>query len=241
MSYGELLGAETGFGQSVDSVLAGEVIAEGFTLLAEAHGDEAEERLGACGVLADAQVDDGGVDFRRGLEGARFHRHHILWFGVSLGKDAEVAVVAGAGRGGEAIRHFALDEYDGFGYRGAEAEDAFEDRRGDVIRQVTGEGDGTVGGEVGFEDILMDDGEVGVAALESGGEGGVEFNGDDALVAFDEVIGERAAAGSDFDDGSAFGEAARDALEGVGRAEKMLSETLAQCVSPSRPFGCGGA
>jgi hypothetical protein len=84
-------------------------------------------------------------------------------------------------------------------------------------------------GEVGSEDILVQDGDVGLRGEvrpEVRGEGRVEFDGDEALGAAGEDVRDGSAAGADFDDG-AVGDIAECVGDGglSGRTdEKVLAE-----------------
>ena len=69
--------------------------------------------------------------------------------------DGEVAVFARARQGYQAIGDLLLDEEDSARKRGTA--DLLEDRRGDVVREVAGDGGGSPLGEVGLEDVGLVD------------------------------------------------------------------------------------
>lgn len=233
MGDGELFGAPGGFRQRVERlfrVSAEEVVAEGFAFLAEAEAGEGEEGRRVVDLRSHGQkADDGGIDFGRRAEGGARYGEEDGGFGGELGLNGEIAVVAGARGGGDAVGDFELDEEDGALERGADREGFFDDGRGDVIGQVAGEGGGAPGGEIGFEDVPFDDFEARVGT-EAGakvlGEDGVDLDGDDARGMGEKVGGEGAAAGADFDDGGGVGFAGGggDALEGGLVGEEVLAE-----------------
>jgi hypothetical protein len=148
------------------------------------------------------EADDGAIDLGGRAEGRGLHDEQFFDGAEGLGGDGEIAVVAGAGLGGEAVSDFALDEEDGADEVGAEGEGFFDDGGGDVVGDIAADDGGAEGGEVGVEDVFFDEfkaGVRGVAEAEGGGEGGVEFDGDEARGAFEEEFGEGAGAGTDFD------------------------------------------
>ena len=104
--------------------------------------------------------------------------------------------------GAEFFGDFFLDEEDdGCGFGGG-GEEFFDDGGGDVVGDVAGD-DVRFGdfGEVEFEEILVDDGEVfaGERFGEVGGEALVEFDGEDFREAFEQAGGEGAEARADFE------------------------------------------
>ncbi len=233
MGDGELFGALGGFRERAESILGigfEEVVAQGFAFLAEAEAGEGEEGLGIIHLRsAGEEANDGGIDFGRRAEGGAGDGEEDGYFGGELGLDGEIAVVAGAGFGGEAVGDFELDEEDGALEQRAEGEGFFDDGRGDVVRQVAGDGDGAPGGEIGLENVLFDDFEARVAAktgAEVLGEDGVDLNGDDAGGVGEEMDGEGSTAGADFDDGERVGLASGggDAFESGLVGEEVLAE-----------------
>ena len=139
---------------------------------------------------------------------------------MELGGCGEEAVVADAGCGGEAVGDLALHHEDGAGKEvgAGERKEAEEDFGGDVVGKVSDDVGGFAGrdesGEVGCEDVGVEDLDVEVGAefeAEFGGEGGVELDGDEAAAARGEDGGDGAVAGADLDYG-----AGGDVAEGIG-------------------------
>jgi hypothetical protein len=140
--------------------------------------------------------------------------------------DGEEAVIAGAGPGGKAVGYFFLDEEDGADE--IEAKDLFDDGRGDVVREVAGDDGASPLGEVGREDIGVDELERGEAGAEVVGEIGVQLDRNQAIRTGDQLLGKGAAAGSDFND-QRFVRRARsrsDAFEDRTLDEEVLAEAL---------------
>lgn len=240
------LGWEAGVEERVGNGLGGvadvaQVVAEGFSLLGEAGFEECDELGGrdaeSVKTGSEDPAEDGGVDFGWGREGLGRQGEEGIGLAVELDGGAEEAVVAAAGRGGDAVCDFALDHEDGEVDGGCGVGEAGEDGRGDVVGQVADdeellagfEGDGA---KVNGENVLAVQLEVWEAALggeavfEVGGEDGVDFNGDEASGACGEELRNGATAGADFDDGAG-GDVAegRDyALDGLLVAEEVLAE-----------------
>jgi hypothetical protein len=273
---GELLDAEllgAGVGAEVeggegfaDQFRAGEgaqVVDQGFSLLSETQFYEIEEALlvfqAECGAGAgQAQGDERGGDFGRGLEGAAGNLQGDFGVGEVLGEDGEVAVVAGAGAGGEALGDFELDDdVDGFDLRGV-LEEPVQDGRGDVVGEIAVDAHAPVGEEfceIELEDVAGDDGEVGESfgeALEAGDERGIELDASDGKTGGEKVFGHFAVAGADFEPGSLRGrggseasgvagdaDGARDLFAPGGVGEKVLSKALTGHAGDSVAGGAG--
>jgi hypothetical protein len=228
-----LFGAETGFGPGVDLVFAveiDEVVAESFALLFEAGAGETEEAVGVgCDGRARFEEDDGGIDFGRGVEGARFHFEEEAGVGEDGGLDGEVAVIAAAVGGDQTLGNLFLHEENSA--REVETDHVFQDWGGDVIREIADDRGASPLGEVAAEDVGMDDlealGETGAEVVD---EIGVEFDGNDTLSAFEKFFGEGAAAGANLNDQrSPFGTYGRgDPFENTTLDEKVLAESLTQ-------------
>lgn len=137
--------------------------------------------------------------------------------------------------GGDAVSHLALHHEDGAAERGGEGgdEEVEEDVGGDVVGEVADDVEvfrlGSEGAEVGLEDVGLVDGDVGLVAEAEGelaGECRVELDGDEAVGAGGEDLGDGAVAGADLDDG-AVGEVAEGVDDGVAGAvigEEVLAE-----------------
>ena len=240
---GQLFGAEAGFGESVDEfswVRGREVVAEGFALLVKTHSGEFQElwHVGDAevgGGVAGREFDDGAFDFGRRAEGGGGDFEDALDVGLDLGGDAEVAVVAAAGSGADACRDFGLHQEDGL--RDVLCrEGAFEDRRGDVVRQVADDGARAPGAEIDLEDVALDDREAafgdrrGEFLIQVGNQDGVKLDRDDALGAFEEALCERAAACANFDQqGSVLLTCClSNVVEDRFAGQEMLAESAAQ-------------
>jgi len=235
-----LFRSQAGLRERVDGfagIGAGEVVTQGFPLLAEAEAYECDEgvRIGDAefgGARAGVDADDGRVDFGRRMEGAGLDREEQGNGSEERGVDGEETVIARAGLRGEPLRHLLLDEEDAAAKVGAYRQDLFHDRRGDVVRQVAGDDRRTPAGEVGLQDVGADDFEIGGGGefgAQVVGETGVDFDGDDAAGALNEFRSEGAAAGADFDDERLAPGAGRggDALEDGAADQEVLAEFLA--------------
>lgn len=222
-----------------------EVVGEGFSFLREGAAEEGKEAGFIDGEFCKARretpAEDRGVDLGRRDEGRGRQREERFDGAVHLDGRGEHAIVAGAGGGGDAVGDFALDHEDGAVDGGVGGGDVKQDGRGDVVREIAGDGEtrsACYGGEVEVEDALLDDGDAAGCVgsgrelgAEVGGEFGVELDGEDAGGAGGERGGDGAFAGADFDDGGGaeIAEGGGDALDGAGIAEEVLAE-----------FGFGG-
>ncbi len=122
----------------------------------------AEREFGAFS--GQAEGDEGGGDFRRRME--RFARNFEDEFGarVELSEDREIAVIARARLGGEAESNFGLNDDVDLVDEAGEVEQVMKDRRGNVVRKIAVDAQaaaGSDGGEVSFENVAGDDGEIG--------------------------------------------------------------------------------
>ncbi len=213
--------------------------------MAEAEAGEADKGVGIRDDgRSGLQEDDGGIDFGRRMKGGRFDFEQFASLCKNRGLDGQEAVVARAGEGGEAVRHFLLDEEDGADE--IEAEDFFHYGRGDVVGEIAGDYGAAPLGEVGREDVAVDELERGEAGAQVAGEIGIEFDGYEAIGAGKEFLGEGAAARADFNDqGFMGGRRGRgDALEDGTADEEVLAETLGHVTivgagtAPLRPRPC---
>ena len=224
-----------------------EVVGERLALLRKDLADEGEKaglferEFGEA--RGKAPADDAGIDIGRGREGRGRKGEERFGGAVHLDGDGEQAVVARAGKGGDAIGDFALDHQYGpveddaaqdWAFGGGVAGGQFEeDLRGDVVGEIAEDEQGLAsggggGGEVEGEDVLLEDGEAAgwEPGAEMGGEAGVELDGEDVSGAGDEGRGDGAGAGTDFDDGAGgeIAERGGDALNGLRVVEEVLSE-----------------
>jgi hypothetical protein len=188
------------------------------------------------------------VDLRRRREGFGRECKKLFDAGVELRGDGEESVIARAGLGGHAVGDFALDHDDG-AIDGAMSGEQVEQYVGsDVVGEIayyldSGKPLGCLArarlcvrlaslcqqSQICRQNVLVQDGDVGLSGeigVEIGGEGRVEFDGDDALGAAGEDVRDGSAAGADFDDG-AVGDIAERVGDGglSGRTdEKVLAE-----------------
>ena len=146
---------------------------------------------------------------------------------------------------GETEGNFGLDDDVNFVDEIREGEEVMEDWRSDVVGKIAVDADaaaGGDGGEVGFENVAGDDGEIGEffrVVAKAGDEFRVEFDGMDGSAGDEEVLGHFAVTGADFDpavlviagerNGGMRGDAdgAGDLLAPVEIFEEMLAEALA--------------
>lgn len=112
--------------------------------------------------------------------------------------------------GGDAVGNFALDHEDGAIENGVAGGQLEKDLRSDVVRQVSDDtkrmaGDDRCGGEIELKHVLIENRDACRVKLgaEMGGEGRVEFDGEDMGGAGGECSGDGAGAGADFDDSAA--------------------------------------
>lgn len=186
-------------------------------------------RIGDAEGGARFEQDDGGIDLGRRAEGRRLDSEEAFGVREEGGLDGEVTVIAAAWGGDEALGDLLLHEEDGAGR--AQGQGAMEDGRGDVVGKVAGDGSVGPAGEVGGEDVGLDDFEAGLRRKFQAkvfGELVVELDGDDAAGALEQLFGERAAAGADFDDefGGRRTGGRGDAFEQRTAGQKVLAELL---------------
>lgn len=192
-----------------------EVVLQGLALLSEALAEEGVEAWGVNTQFFEArcklQAEDGGVDVWRWGEGGWGKGEEGSNTGVHLGGCRQEAVVADAGGGGDSISDFALHHQDSAGddAKGAGGEELQQDIGSDVVGEVSDD----VGGfswwdesaEVGFQDVDFDDLDIWLVAEaegEFGGEGAIQFEGDEPFAAAGEYLGDGSVAGANFDDGT---------------------------------------
>ena len=92
-------------------------------------------------VGAEHDADDSGVDLRGRPEGARREHEDATHIGLQGHRDRQRTVVAGAGDGDQAVRHFLLEHQDGVGDAALPGvpQQATEHRCRHVVRQVGGD------------------------------------------------------------------------------------------------------
>src|ERR1035438_4864169 len=109
---------------------------------------------------------------------------------------------ARAGASGDGFGDFLLQKKDGTLEQGTQGQGFFDDGRGDVVGEVSDYGNRAPLGEIGFENVALDDGEARFIAefrAQILNQHLIDLDGDDAGSAGEEVGGEGAAAGPDFD------------------------------------------
>ncbi len=158
-----------------------------------------------CAFAGKAEGDEGGGDLRRRSESVARDFEDEFWARVELREDGQIAVVARAGLRGEATRDFGLDDDVNFVDEAREREEVVEDGRGDEVGKIAVDADASAGGdggEVGFENVAGNDGEIREflrEAAKARDESGVEFDGVDGSARGEEVFGQFTVAGADFD------------------------------------------
>jgi len=116
--------------------------------------------------------------------------------------NAKESMRARTGAGGDSFGDLLLEEKNGALEQGAEGQGFFDDRRGDVVGEISNNSDGSPLREVGLEHIALDDGEPRLIAkfrAQILNKDGVDLDGDDAGGSGEEVVGESASPRSDFD------------------------------------------
>ena len=185
----------------------------------------------------------GGIHFGRRLECAGLHVEQQADSREQRRLYRQEAVVAGAGRGHQSLGDLLLNQEDGA--RKGETHRLFENRRRDVVGQVADNRLPAPLGQIGVEDVALDHLQARFAGklLDAGAPPGrVHLHRDDACGALQEFLGERAAAGADFDHQifeSAGAGGRSNTLQDGTVDEKMLTEFLARHRF-GRPVSCGG-
>lgn len=170
------------------------------------------------------------MDFRRRHEGGGRQVENAINADVKLGCCGEDSVVAGTGRGGNAVGDFALHHDDGCGDGRVVVEEMRENRRGDVVGKISHDAEFFVAcaqcAEVHCEDVGLDYFDGGELRAELRGKSAVELDGDEAARAGGEERGDGSGAGTDFDYGflRQIAERANDGRGGSGIDEKILSQ-----------------
>jgi hypothetical protein len=198
-----------------------------------------------CAFAGQAKRNEGGGDFRRRMESVARNFKDEFRASVKLRDHGKVAVIAGARLSREAKRDFRLNDDVNFVDEVREGEQVMKNRRGDVVGKIAVDADAAAagdGGEVRFEDIAGNDGEIREFLRElakAGDELRVDFDGVDGSADGEEVLGHFTVAGADFDpamsivprerDGGMRRNAngARDLLAPMEIGEEVLAEALA--------------
>ena len=190
------------------------------------------------GAVPGQETDDRRVDSRRRPECGGRDVEEALHIGVHLRLHAQVAVIARAGLGRQARRHFLLHQENRARHRNAERQHFLRrkhflnDRRGCVVRQVAGDGGGSPLAQIGLEGVGFHHGEPRFGLkfrAQHLNQRGVNFDRDHTLRPRQQPFGQRAAARADLDDdGLAVGTCgARDAFKRGAFDEEMLAKPLA--------------
>lgn len=254
----ELLGAGVGtkaqqgegFARAIGFGKRSQVVDQSFSFLREAHLHKIQETgiVGEgelCALAGKTQSDERGGNFGRRSESVARNLEDEFGTRVELGDDGQVAVISSAGLGGEAMGNFGLDDDVDFVDDAGEIEKVMEDGRSNVVGKIAVDTDaaaGSDGGNIRFEDVAGDDGEIGEflrEAAEASDELRIEFESVNGPAGGEEMFGHFAVAGTDFDPavlviprkrgggmrGNANG--AGDLLAPVEIGEEMLAEVLA--------------
>jgi hypothetical protein len=234
----DLGGGEGGCGSCGREAGGAQVVGEGLALLGKGL---TEEGLETCRIVdaeggearGESPADHRGVNLGRRGEGAGRECEELLDGTVELDGDGEQAVVARAGLGSDTVGDFALHHEDGAIERCMILSELEQDGGGDVVRQISDDGEGMAGvlrcgGEVEGEDILVDDGDTagGEFRAQMRGQVVVELDCEDVRGMGGEEMSDGASAGADFDGGlaRAVAESGDDALDGVLVVEEVLAE-----------------
>jgi len=158
-----------------------------------------------CSFAGEFQRNESGGDFRRRTECARRQTKREFGAGKELSGDRKITVLFGGRAGGESRRDFELnDDVSGVDECGI-FEKTVENWRGDVIGKIPVDVNAATGGEsgeIGFEDVTRNDGEVRMGlgqSLQSRNQGFVEFDGDYGSAGLHEMLSHLAVTGTDFD------------------------------------------
>ena len=116
-----------------------------------------------CSFAGEFQRNERGGNFRRRTERARRQTKREFGAGEELSGDRKIAVLFGRRAGGESRRDFELnDDVSGVDERGV-FEKPVENWRSDVIGKIPVDVNASTGGEsgeIGFEDVTRNDGEI---------------------------------------------------------------------------------
>ncbi len=201
---GEGFASAIGFGESP------QIIDQSFALLRETQFHKIQEvRCAAegelCALTGQAERDEGGSDFRRRVESVARDFEDEFGARVELRDDGKIAIIARARLRGEAKRDFGLNDDVYFVDEAGESEQVMKNRRGDVVGKIAVDADAAAGsdsGDVGFENVAADDGEIGELFCEmpqAGQERRIDFDGVDGGAGSGEVLGHFTVPRTNFD------------------------------------------
>ena len=148
-----------------------------------------------CAFAGQAERDEGGSDFRRRIEGIARNFEDEFRTRIELGEDGKIAVIAGAGLGGEAKGDFGLNDDVDFVDEASEGKEVMKDRRRDVVRKIAVDADAAAardGGDVRFENVAGNDVEIRELFCEvaqARQERRIEFDGVDGSAGGEKVLG----------------------------------------------------
>lgn len=199
-----------------------EILREHLALLREGNFQKLNEGGGVVGLIRrggelqlvearlHSEAQDCGVDLGRRRESFGRQREEVFDTGIELRGGREQAVVADAGMGSKAVGDLALNHNDGAVDCLVRGEEVEQDVGSDVVGQIADDEQlvrilGAEGTEVGSENVLLEDFDVGLIGelgTKARGEIAVEFDGDEATSAAGEDLGDGSAAWTDFDNGA---------------------------------------
>jgi len=158
-----------------------------------------------CAFAGQAKRDEGRSDFRRWIERIARNFEDEFRTRIELGEDGKIAVIAGAGLGGEAKGDFGLNDDVDFVDEVGEGEEAMKDWRRDVIRKIAVDAHAAAardGSDVGFENVARNDVEIRELLCEvaqTRQERRIEFDGVDRSAGGEKVLGHFTVPRTDFD------------------------------------------
>jgi hypothetical protein len=148
---------------------------------------------------------------------------------------------ARTGVGGDAFGDLLLEEKNGALEHGTEGQGFFDDRRGDVVGEIPNYSDRSPLSEVGLQYVALDEGEprlIPEFRAKVLNEDGVDLDGDDTSCSAEEVVGESASTGSDFDYdiGGVRARGLGNAFEDFFANEEVLAQASTQATILTRRF-----
>ena len=192
-----------------------------------------------------AERDQRRSDFGRRRESVARNLEDEFGPRIKLREDGKVAVIASAGRGGEALGDFGLHDEVHFVDVRRKPEEMMQNRRSDVVGQISVDADPAASGErgeIGFENVARDDGEIRELLGETaqpGDELRIELDGINGIPLSKQMASHFAMAGADFDPAMLLvpreghcgmrrdANRASDLFAPVEVRKKMLAESLA--------------
>ena len=116
-----------------------------------------------CAFTWEAESDQGGHDFGRRVESGARNVKDEFRASMELREDGEVPIITSAGLGSETEGDFGLNDEMNFLDEVGEGEKVMQDRRGDVVRQVSVDSDAASRGDRGkirSENVIRNDREI---------------------------------------------------------------------------------